>query len=198
MKVNKQRMNESVQEASALLARLSPGDLMILGARPGQGKTQMSLKLAVEAMKSGRRGVFFTLEYSAADVLNLFKGIGEDPADFQDVFELDVSDAINAEYIITKLLNVPAGTVVIIDYLQLLDQKRENPELMTQVRALKSFAIERDLTMVFISQIDRSFDASAKMFPSLSEIRLPNPLDIRLFNKACFLNNGQLQFSAIN
>jgi len=198
MNMNKQKTNESVQEAGALLARLSHGDLMILGARPGQGKTQMSLKLAVEAMKSGRRGVFFTLEYSAADVMNLFKSIGEDPADFQDMFEFDVSDAISAEYIIKRLSNVPAGTVVIIDYLQLLDQKRENPELMVQVQALKSFALERGLTMVFISQIDRSFDASSGVFPSLSEVRLPNPLDMKLFNKACFLNNGQLQFSAIS
>ena len=198
MNMNKQKTNESVQEAGALLSRLSHGDLMILGARPGQGKTQMSLKLAVEAMKSGRRGVFFTLEYSAADVMNLFKSIGEDPADFQDMFEFDVSDAISAEYIIKRLSNVPAGTVVIIDYLQLLDQKRENPELMVQVQALKSFALERGLTMVFISQIDRSFDASSGVFPSLSEVRLPNPLDMKLFNKACFLNNGQLQFSAIS
>lgn len=198
MKVNKQKTNESVQQASALLARLSLGDLMILGARPGHGKTQLSLKLVVEAMKSGRRGVFFTLEYSAADVLNLFKSIGEDPTDFQDVFEFDVSDEISAEYIISKLSNASAGTVVIIDYLQLLDQKREKTELMAQVRALKSFAIERNLTMVFLSQIDRSYNTSAGLFPSLSEIRLPNPLDVNLFNKACFLNNGQLQFSAIN
>ena len=198
MKINKQKMNESVQEASALFARLSPGDLMILGARPGHGKTQLSLKLAIEAMKLGHRGVFFTLEYSATGILDLFKSIGEDPADFRDVFEFDASDAISAEYIMSRLSAVPAGTVVIVDYLQLLDQKRENPELMVQVRALKSFAIERDLIMVFISQIDRSYDTSAGVFPSLADVRLPNPLDIKLFNKACFLNNGELQFSAIS
>lgn len=198
MKIDTQKMNESVQEAGALLARLSPGDLMILGARPGHGKTQLSLKLAVEAMKSGRRGVFFTLEYSATDVRNLFKSIGEDQTDFRNFFEFDVSDAISAEYIISRLSTTPAGTVVIIDYLQLLDQKRENPELMVQVRALKTFAIERDLIMVFISQIDRSYDKSAEGFPGLSDVRLPNPLDLKLFNKACFLNSGKLQLSAIN
>lgn len=46
--------------ASALFARLTPGDLVLLGARPGHGKTQLSLELTVEAMKSGRQGVFFT------------------------------------------------------------------------------------------------------------------------------------------
>lgn len=184
--------------ASALLARFAPGDLVLLGARPGHGKTQLSLELAVEAMKSGRRGVFFTLEYTVADVLKLFESIGQDPAAFRNRFELDASDVINASYIMTRLLDMPAGTVVIIDYLQILDQKRENPELMVQVRALKSFASERGLIMVFISQIDRSYDSSVGVCPGLDDVRLPNPLDLKLFNQACFLNNGELEVSATN
>ena len=38
--------------AEKLFARLAPGDLVLVGARPGQGKTLMSLELAVQAMKS--------------------------------------------------------------------------------------------------------------------------------------------------
>jgi len=169
---------------------------MLLGARPGQGKTQLSLGLTIEAMKSGRPGVFFTLEYSARDVLNLFKSIGADPADFRHVFKLDTSNEINADYIMAQLAAMPEGTMVVIDYLQLLDQKRENPELMVQVRALKSFASERGLIMVFLSQIDRSYVPAAGRCPGLEDVRLPNPLDLTLFNKACFLNDGALQFSA--
>src|SRR5215469_6830061 len=56
-----------------LFSRLAPGDLVLVGARPGQGKTLMSLELAVEAMKSGNRGVFFTLEYTEKDVLDRFQ-----------------------------------------------------------------------------------------------------------------------------
>jgi replicative DNA helicase len=196
MKLDKQKLSGSAREASALLARLCPGDFVILGARPGHGKTRLSLKLAVEAMKAGRRGAFFTLEYSAADVLDLFKSIGEDPADFRGVFECDTSDAINAEYIMARLSAMPAGAVVVVDYLQLLDQKRDNPELMTQVRALKTFASERGLIMVFLSQIDRSYGPSVGACPGLDDIRLPNPLDLTLFNKTCFLHGGELQFSA--
>ena len=169
---------------------------MILGARPGHGKTQLGLGLTVEAMKSGRQGAFFTLEYSATDVLDLFKSIGEDAANFCDAFKLDTSNQINAEYIMAQLSTVSKGTIVVIDYLQLLDQKRENPELSTQVRALKSFARERGLVMVFLSQIDRSYISSAGIFPTLDDVRLPNPLDLTLFNKACFLHDGKLQFSA--
>lgn len=179
-----------------LLARLNPGDLVLLGARPGHGKTMMSLELMVEAMKSGRRGAFFTLEYNATDILNRFQDIGEDPVIFSDQFTFDDSDAICADYVIERLESAPRGTIVIIDYLQLLDQKRENPELMVQVRALKSFASERGLTFVFISQIDRSYDSSARSCPGPSDVRLPNPLDLKLFNKTCFLNDGEVQIEA--
>jgi len=182
--------------AGKLFSRLAPGDMVLVGARPGQGKTLMSLELAVEAMKAGNRGVFFTLEYTERDVLDRFRDIGVERATFDGLFEFDSSDAISADYIANKLAAAPRGTLVVIDYLQLLDQKRENPELMVQVRTLKSFARDRGLIFVFISQIDRSYDPSTKPCPGLEDVRLPNPLDLKLFSKTCFLNNGEVQFRA--
>ncbi|WP_353643889.1 DNA helicase [Mesorhizobium sp. WSM2239] len=181
-----------------LFARLSPGDLVLVGARPGQGKTLMSLALAVEAMKSGNRGVFFTLEYTEKDILNRSHSIGTELAHFGGLFEFDNSDAISAAYIVEALDSAPRGTLVVIDYLQLLDQKRENPELTAQVSQLKSFARDRGLILVFISQIDRSYDPSEKPCPDISDVRLPNPLDLSLFDKTCFLNNGEMRFQAAN
>jgi replicative DNA helicase len=180
--------------AGRIFARLADGDLVLVGARPGQGKTLMSLELAVEAMKSGNRGVFFTLESTEKDVLDSFRAIGVERAQFDRLFEFDNSDAISADYIVKKLASAPRGTIVVIDYLQLLDQKRENPELNVQVRALKLFARDRGLIIVFISQIDRSYDPLLKSCPDLEDVRLPNPLDLSLFSKTCFLNNGEVQF----
>ncbi|WP_420963332.1 DNA helicase [Brucella sp. IR073] len=182
--------------AGQLFSLLNQGDLILLGARPGHGKTLMSLELAVEAMKSGHRGVFFTLEYTEKDVLDRFRAIGVDWARFAGLFEADCSDAIHADYIIGKLTSVPRGTLVVIDYLQLLDQRRENPPLPDQVQALRSFARRRGLILVFISQIDRSYDPSKKPCPDAEDIRLPNPLDVKLFDKMCFLNNGLIQYQA--
>lgn len=183
--------------AKKLFIRFSLGDLILVGARPGQGKTQLSLEILVEAMKSGRQGFFFTLEYNETDILNLFKNIGEHLEHFRNQFTFDTSNSIRAEYIMNQLSTVPTGTTVVIDYLQLLDQKRENPELMDQVRMLKSFANQRDLIIIFISQIDRFFDSSIGGCPDLKDIRLPNPLDLQLFNTACFLHNGEIQISAL-
>lgn len=184
----------TVRPAARLFPRLKPGDLLLVGARPGQGKTVFSLELALEAMKSGNPAVFFTLEYTESDVLALFRVIGADRAAFDALFEFDGSDAIDAAYIIERLAAAPRGTLAVIDYLQLLDQRRQNAELMEQVRALKSFAEENGLIVVWISQIDRSYDPSRKAFPDIGDVRLPNPLDLHLFNKTCFLNKGQAQF----
>jgi replicative DNA helicase len=188
----------AIAPAGKLFARLAPGDLVLVGARPGHGKTLMSLELAIEAMKSGGRGVFFTLEYTAKDVLDRFRALGVEPARFDGLFEFDDSDFINADYIMKSLASAPRGTLAVIDYLQLLDQRRENPELIVQVRALQSFARERGLTVVFISQIDRSYDPSMKPCPDIEDVRLSNPLDLTLFNKTCFLNNGEVRFQSAN
>jgi replicative DNA helicase len=182
--------------AGRLFPRLTQGDLLLVGARPGHGKTLLSLELAVEAMKSGNRSVYFTLEYTERDVLDRFRAIDVDPARFVGLFDFDTSDAISADYIIERLASMPRDTLVVVDYLQLLDQRRENPDLLVQIRALKSFARERGLIMVFISQIDRSYDPSRKPCPDLNDVRLPNPLDLTLFDKTCFLNNGEVRFSA--
>lgn len=182
--------------ASELFAHLRPGDLLLVGARPGHGKTLMGLKLAVEAMKSGHPGVFFSLEYTRENVDDRFRAIGIDRAQFYHLFEFDGSDAISADYMTARLASAPRGTLVVVDYLQLLDQKRENPELSAQVGTLKVFARRHGMIMVFIAQIDRSFEVARKPLPDIGDIRLPNPLDLQLFDKACFLNNGKMVFGA--
>lgn len=183
--------------AIKLFPQLVPGDLLLVGARPGHGKTLLSLELAVEAMKSGHRSAFFTLDYTQGDVLGRFNAIGVDPVRFADRFSFDDSDAVSAGYMMEKLASAPRGTLVVVDYLQLLDEKRDKPELMIQIRALKAFAREKGLIMVFVSQIDRSYDAAKKPCPDLEDVRLPNPLDLRLFSKACFLNDGEVRFGAV-
>ena len=179
-----------------LFALLEPGDMLLLGARPGQGKTTMSLRIAAEAMKAGRHAVFFTLEYAEREIGDRFRHIGKNPADFGDLFAFDCSDAIGDSHIMDRLAGVPRGTLAIIDYLQLLDQRRDKPELMQQVRVLKGFARERGVTFVFLSQIDRAYDPAAKPCPDIEDVRLPNPLNLSLFDKTCFLHGDELRFAA--
>lgn len=180
--------------AARLFDRLAPADLVLVAARPGQGKTLLALELAVEAMKAGNPAFVFSLEYTRKDVLDRFRALDVDLARFNSLFNFDSADTINADHMIAALASAPPGALAVMDYLQLLDQRRENPELSVQVSALKAFARQRGLIFVFISQIDRSYDPTAKSLPDIEDIRLPNPLDLALFDKTCFLQDGRVRF----
>jgi replicative DNA helicase len=189
--------SESNEESTTLFSRLSSGDLVLIAARPGQGKTLLGIGLAVESMARGNRSAFFTLETTEAGVAQLFAALDKDIRGFGDRLLIDESDCISADYIVDQLASAPPGMVVVIDYLQLLDQKRGNPSIMEQVTHLRRFARQRQLVIVCLSQIDRKYDSESKSCPGLTDVRLPNPLDLTLFDKACFLNRGQMQVVSV-
>jgi hypothetical protein len=187
----------SKQPASALLAQLHPGDLALLASCRGQGKTLLSLELAIHMMRGGSQAAFFTLDFTLPEIADCFDRLGENLSAFQDRFLVDASDRICAEYILSRLASAPANTLVVIDYLQLLDQKRENPDLMVQVQQLRDFARERQWIILCLSQIDRKYDPTDRPCPGIGDVRLPNPVDLRLFDKACFLNQGTMQITSL-
>ncbi|RUU73632.1 DNA helicase, partial [Mesorhizobium sp. M7A.T.Ca.TU.009.01.3.1] len=41
-----------------------------------------------------------------------------------------------------------------------------------------------------------SYDPAKKPCPDIGDVRLPNPLDLSLFDKTCFLNKGEIRFHA--
>jgi len=183
------------QFSAGLFDRLTPGDLVLLGARPGQGKTLLGLRVLIDAIAAGHQGHFFTLEYTPADVLTRIKQIGADPQEIGSYFILDTSDEISASYIGVQTADAPAGSVIVIDYLQLLDQNRDNAPLADQVKTLAKQAKSKGHTIITISQIDRRYDMSAKPVPDMTDLRLPNPVDLSLFTKTCFLHEGEVVVS---
>jgi replicative DNA helicase len=110
--------------------------------------------------------------------------------------DVDTSNTISADSIMKRLVAAHAGTTIVIDYLQLLDQQRHKPALAEQVQALKAFAREKRVIVIFLSQIDRSYDPSNKPCPDIEDLRLPNPLDVGVFSKTCFLHEGTVELRA--
>lgn len=176
----------------ALLPKLTDGDMLLLGARPGHGKTQLGIDLLLDAVCAGRRAVFFTLEYTDKEARELLHRQAGKESEFGDAVEIVTSDEISADYIMRHLAAAREGTVAVVDYLQILDQRRTNPDLASQVASLRNFAKRTGVILAFISQIDRSFDADMKSLPDVSDIRLPNKVDMSLFSKTCFLHDGRM------
>ncbi len=173
--------------------QIRPGELLLLGSRPGQGKTLLGIGLAVEAMTRGNRAAFFTLEFTAADVEALFTVVGQSQRNFKGKWLLDMSEDLSAAYIAKRLPSEPPGTLIVVDYLQLLDQRRDKPALDQQVHELKAHAEKYQSIVVCLSQIDREFKPASQAIPSLRDVRLPNPLDLSIFDKTCFLHDGKMQ-----
>jgi len=183
--------------ARELFAQLTPGDFVLLAARPRQGKTLLGLALLAEALKAGHAAAFFTLAFTEHDVHSRLGATALDLRGVGQRLRIDTSDDISAEHIICQLAESDPGTFVVVDYLQLLDQRRGNPALSDQVVALRAFARARGLITLCLSQIDRAFELSKRAVPTFADVRLPNPLDLELFTKAWFLHEGRIRMDRL-
>jgi len=179
--------------AKKLLAGLIPGDLVLIAGRPGQGKTLLGIELAAKAA-ADRHSHFFSLESTESEIADKLIETGNATTIQNQNFRIDVSDAICSHYICTQLCLAPHGTFVVVDYLQILDQRRQTPPLNTQLEELKNLASRKGLIMVLLSQVDRQFDVATKDFPGPEDIRMPNAFDLTAFTKCCFVNNGEVRF----
>ncbi|MCV6587259.1 MAG: DNA helicase [Marinibacterium sp.] len=182
--------------AARLWSHLVPGDLLLIGARPGQGKTLLALDLAVTAARAGHQARVFTLDYTRADVAARLDQIGAGPLGAHPRLTVDTSDAICADHIIAHLAQVTGPALAVVDYLQLLDQRRDTPELAQQVRALADYARRSGTIIAMIAQIDRHFTPDAQGFPGLGDVRQPNDAYLDGFTRHCFLNGTDIRVTA--
>ncbi|MBI1216637.1 MAG: DNA helicase [Alphaproteobacteria bacterium] len=181
------------KNAEEVLDDLHPGDLLLVGARPGLGKTTLALQILLAGLRRGRAGFFFSLEYTEKSFAEKITSMGDDAQNTAQKLKTDFSEEISGDYIIRATKGVMGeGGVIAVDYLQLLDQRRDKPPLQQQVGDLKKHARAQKCSILFISQIDRNFDAAGDAPPALQDVRLPNPLDLTLFNKAVFVKDGRI------
>lgn len=175
-----------------LSRQLRPGQLLLLAARPLQGKTRLGFALMARALRAGQHAAFFSLDCTPAQVRTMAAAADTDGALWGTRFRWDCSDDVCAAHVAAQLHDAPPATVVVIDYLQLLDQRRDLPPVMQQMQVLRNLARERQFTVVVIAQIQRRFDEARRGMPGWSDVRLPNPLDASLFDHRCFVHQGQI------
>lgn len=179
-----------------LLNQLEDGDLVLLAARPGQGKTIIGLKTLLDARQAGRRAILFTLELTEQQARHHLEEMrGHHLAAS---VEVETSDDIDADFIAAALIDAAPGTVAVVDYLQLLGERRNKPPLSDQVRQLHQFAKSKKVVLLFLSQIDRAFDPAQRRVPNISDVRLPSPLPLDLFNKRLLLHSGEARMESCN
>ncbi len=182
-----------------VLVGMGKGDLIIVGARPGMGKTSFTLNIATNVAKETKKSVcVFSLEMSAEQLVSRMLS-SEALVDSYNIRSGDLTDAdwtklahasasladcdiyiddttgITATAMKAKLRRVKNLGLVVIDYLQLMQSDRKIDNRVLEVgdisRNLKILAKELKVPIICCAQLSRSPESRTDKTPMLSDLR---------------------------
>lgn len=185
------------------LVGMNKGDLIIVGARPAMGKTSFVLNIAENAAYKGKKTVcVFSLEMSAEEIVKRMLSteacvpstkLRSGKLDPQDWDKLGQAASKLAEcniYIdgttessvsrikakLNRIKNFKSNGLVIIDYLQLMQDPAEKKngrtaEVSAISRSLKLMAKELEVPVICCSQLNRELEKTKEKVPTMADLR---------------------------
>ncbi|WP_444641029.1 replicative DNA helicase [Caproiciproducens sp. R1] len=188
-----------IKELDDTITGLNRTDFILLGARPGMGKTSFALNIARHAaVKANKRVAFFSLEMSkeqlASRLLSTEALVGgtklrtgklsEDEwiriIEAGDVlsktqFYIDDNPSITVGEMKAKIRRLRDVDLVVVDYLQLMTAsgKTDNrvQEISAITRNMKIMAKELNVPVLMLSQLARDSEKRTNHRPVLSDLR---------------------------
>ena len=184
-----------------------PGDLIILAARPGHGKTAWGLNIAHHAAENGKTVGFVSLEMTGAHLVRrLMAAVGHIDGERLKRVSLTPDEwarlATVAEALKALPLHIDDGAqmtvldirsrarrlklkhgldLLIVDYLQLIRPTKagrsREQELSAVSGALKALAKELSIPVFAVSQLNREIEKRDSKVPRLSDLRESGALE---------------------
>lgn len=181
-----------------------PGEFIVIAARPGIGKTALSLNLALTAATYGYPVAYFSLEMPANMLFkrlvsgdanvpfdNLITGYGVDQnvrlklqqsCDRLATTKIYVDDTSGIKLLdlvakAKKLANKEELGLIIVDYIGLVHaqsgNKNDNRQLEVQLisQTLKKLAMELNIPVIGVAQLNRNVEQRPNGEPMLSDLR---------------------------
>jgi len=181
-----------------IILGMAPGNLILIGARPGMGKTSFAMNIAVHAAAKKKSIAVFSLEMSKTEIgsrvlagesrIDSYKmqtGSLED-RDWTELADaaarlseseiyIDDTPGINVTSMKTRIRKLKKVDLVIIDYLQLMQTDRRIDNRVQEVsdisRNLKILAKEMGIPVVTCAQLSRASEQRPDKRPQLSDLR---------------------------
>lgn len=182
-----------------VLVGMGPGDLILVGARPGMGKTSFCMNVATRVAQRTKKAVcVFSLEMSCEQLVSrmlssealidsyaLRSGKLEDE-DWEKLARasamlseteilIDDTSGITCTAMKAKLRRVKNLGLIVIDYLQLMQSDRRNDNRVQEVaeisRNLKLMAKELKVPLITCAQLSRGPESRVDKRPMLSDLR---------------------------
>jgi replicative DNA helicase len=184
-----------------LLGGFRPGNLVVVGARTGQGKSSLLLSFARAAVENGVPTLMFSLEMSAEEIVHRLitaetgipttriqcARIGE--SDWHPIADaagrvsamtlwIDDSPALSIAEIRARARRLHAEYgigLVLVDYIQLATPTRRHDSRYLDIgeisQGLKALAKELQIPVIAASQLSRSVEQRADKRPTLADLR---------------------------
>jgi replicative DNA helicase len=198
-KGEKEGAQTGFSDLDRVLVQLGKGDLVLIGARPGMGKTSFALGIAANvAISSGKKVCIFSLEMSAEQLVTRIISseamidsyalrTGKlDTKQWQDIAAtttklagcnilIDDTAGITVSGMKGKLRRVQNLGLVVIDYLQLMQSDKKTDNRVQEVgdisRGLKLMAKELNVPIICCAQLSRGPESRTDKRPMLSDLR---------------------------
>lgn len=178
----------------------SNGELIILGARPGQGKTAFAGSIAMNFAEQGKQVLFISREVQDTTLVQRMiarqaridcrffrEGAGHlqgiigninRHAEYFNSLPLQIVEKSTVPMTPTEIRRIARGIknigLVVIDYLQLVNteekQKSREREIAEMSRAFKQLALDLNCPVLLLSQLNRSIEQADRK-PQLSDLR---------------------------
>ena len=188
-----------IASLDVLTTGLNRSDMIIVGARPGMGKTSFALNIARNvALVQKRTVVFFNLEMSCEQMVNRllssearvsgkklrtgqlsedeWSRIGQAAATLcQAPMYLDDTASITVPEMMSRLRRLDDIGLVVIDYLQLMHSGKKTDNRVNEVseitRSLKIMAKELNVPVMVCAQLARTTEKQSNHRPALADLR---------------------------
>ena len=182
-----------------VLAGMGNSDLVLIGARPGMGKTSFALNIATNvAQMNGKNVCIFSLEMSAEQLVTRIISseamidsydlrTGKlSPKQWQDIAAtttklagcnilIDDTAGITVSGMKGKLRRIHNLGLVVVDYLQLMQSDKRSDNRVQEVgdisRNLKLMAKELNVPVICCAQLSRGPESRTDKRPMLSDLR---------------------------